>query len=90
MDGNLLASGSDDCKVMIWKPFSKAKSVTEINTDHEGNIFSVKFMPYTSNNLVASDAADKKIQLHDITQEKTTTSFANHLNRVKRFYVFTT
>ena len=86
-DGNLLASGSDDCKVMIWQPFSKAKSATPISTDHEGNIFSVKFMPYTNNNLVASGAADKKVQLHDVSQKKTVTSFANHLNRVKRLDV---
>ena len=71
IDGNLLASGSDDCKVMIWEPFSKAKSATSIDTDHEGNIFSVKFMPYTNNNLVASGAADKKVQLHDVSQKKT-------------------
>ena len=87
MDGHLLASGSDDCKVMIWQPFTKDKSVTEINTDHEGNIFSVKFMPYTNNNLVASGAADKKVQVHDVSQKKTITSFANHLNRVKRLDV---
>ena len=86
-DGNLLASGSDDCKVMIWEPFSKAKSATQIPTDHEGNIFSVKFMPHTNNNLVASGAADKKVQIHDISQKKTITSFANHLNRVKRLDV---
>ena len=86
-DGNLLASGSDDCKIMIWQPFSRAKSATEINTDHEGNIFSVKFMPYTSNNLVASGAADKKIKIHDVSQRKTITTFANHLNRVKRLDV---
>jgi len=86
-DGNLLASGSDDCKVMIWEPFSKAKSATSIDTDHEGNIFSVKFMPYTNNNLVASGAADKKVQLHDVSQKKTITSFSNHLNRVKRLDV---
>ena len=86
-DGNLLASGSDDCKVMIWHPFTKAKAAAEINTEHEGNIFSVKFMPYTNNNLVASGAADKKIQVHDISQQKTITSFSNHLNRVKRLDV---
>ena len=86
-DGNLLASGSDDCKVMLWQPFSKAKSATEIGTDHEGNIFSVKFMPYTSNNLIASGAADKKIKIHDVSQGKTVSTFASHLNRVKRLDV---
>ena len=44
-------------------------------------------MPYTNNNLVASGAADKKVQLHDVSQKKTITSFSNHLNRVKRLDV---
>ena len=87
MNGDLLASGSDDYKIMIWQPFSKKKLAKEFSTDHEGNIFSVKFMPYTNNNFLVSGAADKKIKLHDISQSKTVTTFANHLNRVKRLDV---
>ena len=42
LDGQLLASGSDDLKVILWQPFHKQPKSTVINTEHRGNIFSVK------------------------------------------------
>lgn len=86
-DGEILASGSDDVKVILWHPFSGRQKRHEITTTHGGNIFSVKFMPCTSNNLIASGAADNHIQLHDVTSGVTTQTYANHLGRVKRMDV---
>jgi WD and tetratricopeptide repeat-containing protein 1 len=40
-NGEILASGSDDVKVILWDPFVKKKKL-EIHTGHKGNIFSVK------------------------------------------------
>ena len=40
-NGEVLASGSDDVKVILWNPFSGNKKA-EIHTGHKGNIFSVK------------------------------------------------
>lgn len=40
-DGSILASGSDDLKVILWDPLLKRK-LTVIDTGHQGNIFSVK------------------------------------------------
>ena len=40
-NGEILASGSDDVKVILWNPLSGKKKV-EIHTGHKGNIFSVK------------------------------------------------
>jgi WD and tetratricopeptide repeat-containing protein 1 len=85
-DGELLASGSDDTKVIVWDPF-KGRIVHEMATGHSGNIFSVKFMPGTSNNLIASGAADFKIQLHDMEASKTIETYKKHLYRVKRLEV---
>jgi len=86
-DGQLLASGSDDLKVVIWQPFQKKPKSTAIVTEHRGNIFSVKFMPHTSNTTVVSGAADHMIQIHDVMQEKTVSTFSNHMKRVKRLDV---
>ena len=40
-DGSILASGSDDFHVMLWDPFRR-KKIADIDTGHQGNIFSVK------------------------------------------------
>ncbi len=40
-EGTILASGSDDFHVMLWDPFRK-KRLADIDTGHQGNIFSVK------------------------------------------------
>ena len=79
-NGELLASGSDDVRVIVWDPF-RGKKVQEITTGHEGNIFSVKFMPDTNNNLIVSGAADYKLQLHDMSMGKTLQSYKKHIYR---------
>ncbi|EDW00746.1 WD and tetratricopeptide repeats protein 1 [Drosophila grimshawi] len=83
-DGLLLASGSDDYKVMIWDPFRKQR-VHTINTKHLGNIFSVKFLPRHNNNIVATCGADKYIYVHDINHGNETIFSCNcHTMRAKR------
>ena len=64
-DGSLLASGSDDLSVIIWDPL-KCRKLIKIRTGHAGNIFSVKFMPETNDNLIVTGAADFKIRVHDL------------------------
>jgi len=87
-DGDLLASGSDDLKIMLWKPFcQRPKASHVVRTEHRGNIFSVKFMPHTENRTLVSGAADYQVQVHDVTQQKTVTTFSNHMKRVKRLDV---
>lgn len=81
--GTLLASGSDDCRVMIWDTF-KQRSVLEFMTPHHGNIFSVKFMPNSRN--VATAAADGQIFLFDTEKANITPIWKCHCHhsRVKR------
>ena len=78
MDRNFL--GSDDLLVIVWDPF-RGRVVRSLTTGHGGNIFSVKFMPQSGNNLVASGAADHKIQLHDMEMNKTIATFKKHIYR---------
>ena len=81
-----MASGSDDAHVMLWQPF-KGRQVQRHATGHTGNIFSVKFMPRTQNRIVASGAADNKIQVHDLEAGVTLESYKKHTYRVKRMEV---
>ncbi|KAK3786734.1 hypothetical protein RRG08_000942 [Elysia crispata] len=81
--GSLLASGSDDLHVMLWNPL-KHKTISRIRTGHQGNIFSVKFLPHSNDSLLVTGAADHRISVHDVNQGETTYIFNYHLGRVKR------
>ena len=81
--GTLLASGSDDKHVAIWDPLSGTQKA-HIRTIHDGNIFSVKFLPSSNDNLVVSGAADCHIHVHDVSTLETTQTFSCHAGRVKR------
>ncbi|XP_005097163.1 WD and tetratricopeptide repeats protein 1 [Aplysia californica] len=81
--GSMLASGSDDRHVILWDPF-KHKTITSIRTGHQGNIFSVKFLPHSNDSLIVTGAADHRINVHDLNRKETTHVFTYHLGRVKR------
>ncbi|OQV21610.1 WD and tetratricopeptide repeats protein 1 [Hypsibius exemplaris] len=81
-EGTLLASGSDDCKVRVWNDRGKCQHV--VATGHTGNIFGVKFLPCSSDNLIISCSADGTVRLHDLNFSETTYIFTCHVNRAKR------
>ncbi|KAK4022683.1 WD and tetratricopeptide repeats protein 1 [Daphnia magna] len=89
-DGSILASGSDDLHIILWNPFLKRK-IASIDTGHQGNIFSVKFMPQTKDGLVASAAGDGRVKIHWVehasainTTPQTSLQCNCHVGRVKR------
>lgn len=84
--GSLLASGSDDVQVIVWDPFLH-RPLSIIRTGHQGNIFSVKFLPSSNDSLIVTGAADCKIRVHDINSQETTQVFSSHAGRVKRLAV---
>ncbi|CAI9718792.1 and tetratricopeptide repeats 1-like [Octopus vulgaris] len=81
--GTLLASGSDDVQIIVWNPF-RHKRLTTIRTGHQGNIFSLKFLPNSNDSIIVSGAADCKIRVHDVNIQETTHVFGCHAGRVKR------
>lgn len=90
--GKLLASGSDDHSIVIYDPFVKTKTHDHIrhvvNTDHEGNIFSVKFMPESGDILMATCGGDNQVKLINIlTGENYLNCKHCHQDRVKRLAV---
>ncbi|PNY10958.1 WD and tetratricopeptide repeats protein 1-like, partial [Trifolium pratense] len=60
--GSLLISGSDDTRMNIWS-YSGQKLLHSIDTGHTANIFCTKFIPETSDDLVASGAGDAEVRL---------------------------
>ncbi|WAR08495.1 WDTC1-like protein [Mya arenaria] len=81
--GSLLASGSDDVQAIVWDPFRK-KHLAKVQTGHQGNIFTVKFLPSSNDNILVTGAADSKIRVHDIEANETTHVLTCHTSRVKR------
>lgn len=81
--GRLLASGSDDLNAIIWDPHRHKKLCT-LRTGHHGNIFSLKFLPNTNDETIATGAADCKVNVHNVPNQETTHAFSCHAGRVKR------
>ncbi|CAI5746295.1 unnamed protein product [Peronospora destructor] len=61
--GKLLASGSDDRKLLIWS-YEQHKKLQEIETGHQLNIFAVCFVPGTDNHVLATGAMDHDVRIH--------------------------
>ncbi|RDX91704.1 WD and tetratricopeptide repeats protein 1, partial [Mucuna pruriens] len=65
--GSLLISGSDDTRINIWS-YSRRKLLHSIDTGHSANIFCTKFIPETSDELVASGAGDAEVRLFNLSR----------------------
>ncbi|KAK8528228.1 hypothetical protein V6N13_056920 [Hibiscus sabdariffa] len=65
-NGSLLISGSDDARINIWG-YSSRKLSHSIETGHSANIFCTKFIPETSDELVASSAGDAEVRLFNLS-----------------------
>lgn len=61
--GTLLASGSDDHNVKLWRAGTERFN---LETGHEGNVFAVEFLPESNDQKIVTGAADEVVILHDI------------------------
>ncbi|XP_049280801.1 WD and tetratricopeptide repeats protein 1 [Anopheles funestus] len=84
-NGRILASASDDFHVMLWDPF-RHKQLHDLVTPHEGNIFSVKFLPKRNNSLLVTGAGDCKTFVFDVNRQNDypIRQCSCHTQRVKR------
>lgn len=83
-DGQRLASVSDDQHIMIWDPFRHCR-LTDIQTPHHNNIFSVKFLPQSHNTKIATGAGDSYVYVFDVNKStEPIWSCHCHTLRVKR------
>ena len=71
IDGRLLLSGSDDCRVCIWScgGADKTKLSSAIITGHRRNIFSACFVPETNNRQIVTCALDRQVRWLDLEHE---------------------
>lgn len=60
-NGSLLASGSDDLKVVIWD-WKLGKSLLSFDTKHRGNVFQSKFLPLSGDLHIATCARDGQVR----------------------------
>jgi len=84
--GTLLASGSDDRTIIVWDGV-RCERVSRLETPHEGNIFSVVWLPGSEDGQLASGAGDCRVCLADVEAGAVTRSVMGHQGRVKRLAV---
>lgn len=71
---------------MVWDGV-RCVRVARLETPHEGNIFSVVWLPGTEDGLLASGAGDCRVCLVDLEARAVTRTVAGHQGRVKRLAV---
>eukprot|EP00250_Pteridium_aquilinum_P006788 c16632_g1_i1 orf=293-2560(+) len=88
-EGSMLLSGSDDTRVNLWD-YSNRKLVHSIDSGHSANIFCVKFVPETCDDVVVSGAADNEVRVHRLSRSNgggSPAQFRCHMRRVKKLAV---
>lgn len=63
--GSLLASGSDDLKIVVWK-WMEQRPLASFDSKHTSNVFQSRFMPESNNSLLVSAARDGQVRAHMI------------------------
>ncbi|KAL0047044.1 hypothetical protein WJX82_004928 [Trebouxia sp. C0006] len=80
-DGEILLSGSDDCRVKLWSAES-GKAVQSFDSGHTSSIYVTKFMPNTGNEQIITSAADRQVRLVNL-QRSAVKPYTFHHGRVK-------
>ena len=66
-DGTLLISGSDDCRLCIWRCWGEeARLLSAVSTGHRRNIFCARFRPGSGDSVAATCALDRQVRLVDL------------------------
>lgn len=66
-DGNLLVSGSDDRRVIIWD-WQSGDIKLSFHSGHTNNVFQAMIMPYTDDRSIVTCAADGQVRLAQILE----------------------
>ncbi|XP_053561071.1 DDB1- and CUL4-associated factor 8 isoform X2 [Bombina bombina] len=64
--GTLLASGSDDLKVVVWD-WVRRKPVLEFESGHKSNVFQAKFLPNSGDSTLAMCARDGQVRVAELS-----------------------
>ncbi|KAI8141408.1 WD40-repeat-containing domain protein [Fennellomyces sp. T-0311] len=85
--GDKLLSGSDDTMVCVWLPWEDYRMAYSIETGHNANIFSAKFMPKSSDSVIVTAAGDSEIRVFDVNaqnEHQLRHVYTCHRDRAKR------
>uniref|UniRef100_A0A1I7XNI1 WD_REPEATS_REGION domain-containing protein n=1 Tax=Heterorhabditis bacteriophora TaxID=37862 RepID=A0A1I7XNI1_HETBA len=81
ISGSILASGSDDQKVKIWR--LDGSLLLTIPTGHRANVFAVEFLPAGNDQIIISAAGDHFVKMHNIETKDEPFTWSTNA-RVKR------
>lgn len=68
-DGDILVSGSDDMRVILWN-WETGQVKLSFHSDHNNNVFQAKIMPFTDDRSIVTCAADGQVFLFILKQLK--------------------
>ncbi|PIN01405.1 WD40 repeat protein [Handroanthus impetiginosus] len=86
--GELLVSGSDDKRVMLWD-WSMQKLKLSYSSGHLDNIFQARIMPFTDDRIIVTSSADCQVRLSQVLENGRveTKKLSKHQGRVHRLAV---
>uniref|UniRef100_A0A8C6A771 DDB1-and CUL4-associated factor 8 n=1 Tax=Marmota marmota marmota TaxID=9994 RepID=A0A8C6A771_MARMA len=64
--GTLLASGSDDLRVIVWDWIGK-RPVLDFDSGHKNNVFQAKFLPNCGDSILATCSRDGQVRVAELS-----------------------
>lgn len=65
-DGDILVSGSDDRKIILWD-WESGQIKLSFHSGHNNNVFQAKFMPHSDDRTIVTCAADGQVSIIDLS-----------------------
>ncbi|CAN4107319.1 unnamed protein product [Withania somnifera] len=87
-DGDILISGSDDRRIILWD-WETGKIALSFHSGHHNNVFQAKIMPYTDDRSIVTCAADGQVRLAQILEhgKVETKLLAKHQGRAHKLAI---
>ncbi|XP_022748504.1 DDB1- and CUL4-associated factor 8-like isoform X2 [Durio zibethinus] len=86
-DGNILVSGSDDKRVILWD-WETGRVKLSFHSGHVSNVFQAKIMPYTDDRSLVTCAADGQVRHAQISERGVKTRLlATHQGRAHKLAI---
>ncbi|GLT42971.1 hypothetical protein SLA2020_169480 [Shorea laevis] len=86
-DGDILVSGSDDRRVVLWD-WETGKVKLSFHSGHNNNVFQAKIMPYSDDRSIVTCAADGQVRHAQILERDVNTKLlAKHHGRAHKLAI---